>query len=216
MPFIDYKAILYVIKAVAKIFVAFGILAIVFIVVGLYLLGVFDKDYTVRELKDNYYKKHYEIRELRQYFKSIVPANGYANIEFEGIDEIAILHYGISIKKAQKDSVVNGSFWNLEIQTRKCDNILQLLGWSKKTLDTIKARLDKANCIAIGYSENGYNVGFKRCGMGMYSFYVPNQPIVDSLQSNYNDSCSAILVNDTLVLEYAGGVIGSQCFYNFD
>jgi len=48
--------------------------------------------------------------------------------------------------------------------------------------------------------------------MGMYSYNVFDKTIADSLKNHYNDSCTYILYNDKLVLEYGGGAIGSQCF----
>lgn len=50
--------------------------------------------------------------------------------------------------------------------------------------------------------------------MGMYSFIVFDKPMNDSLKAQYNDGCTFICVNNRLALEYAGGAIGGQCFYN--
>lgn len=71
--------------------------------------------------------------------------------------------------------------------------------------------LDKANCIEI---ENGEptTIGWQRSGMGMYSYVLFEKPIADSLKKQYNDSCTYILYNDRLVLEYGGGAFGPQCF----
>ncbi|QRQ63852.1 hypothetical protein [Sphingobacterium multivorum] len=52
--------------------------------------------------------------------------------------------------------------------------------------------------------------------MERYSFNVFDKPIADSLKTAYNDGCTYIMVNDRLVLEYGGGAIGSQCFYNLE
>jgi hypothetical protein len=41
-----------------------------------------------------------------------------------------------------------------------------------------------------------------------------DDPIADSLKIKYNDGCTYILVDNRLVLEYGGGAIGPQCFYN--
>jgi hypothetical protein len=80
-------------------------------------------------------------------------------------------------------------------------------------LKTLKEKLDKANCIQIESGEPA-KIGFQRSGMGMYSFNVFDNPIPDSLRNNYNDSCTYIMATDRLVLEYGGGAVGSQCFYN--
>ena len=77
----------------------------------------------------------------------------------------------------------------------------------------LKDKLDKANCIGVTSGEP-CNISFQRSGMGMYSFNVFDKPIPEREKAQYNDSCTYILANDKLVLEYGGGAIGSQCFYN--
>ena len=93
------------------------------------------------------------------------------------------------------------------------DSIIKPMGWTRETLKTLKEKLDKANCIQIESGEPA-KIGFQRSGMGMYSFNVFDNPIPDSLRNNYNDSCTYIMATDRLVLEYGGGAVGSQCFYN--
>ena len=103
--------------------------------------------------------------------------------------------------------------WHLKINSERMDSIIKNIGWTKETLKSIKEKLDRANCIQIESGEPA-KIGFQRSGMGMYSFNVFDNPIPDSLRDHYNDSCTYILVNDRLVLEYGGGAIGPQCFYN--
>jgi hypothetical protein len=101
----------------------------------------------------------------------------------------------------------------LQINTERMDSIIKPMGWTRETLKKLKDKLDDANCIQIESGEPT-KIGFQRSGMGMYSFNVFDKPIQDSQKANYNDSCTYIMVNDKLVLEYGGGAIGSQCFYN--
>jgi hypothetical protein len=105
--------------------------------------------------------------------------------------------------------------WNLKINSEKVDSLLKTINWSQSTLIAIKEKLDNANCIQIESGEPT-KIGFKRSGMGMYSFNVFKNPIPDTSINKYNDSCSYIYVDKNLVLEYAGGAIGPQCFYDFD
>ncbi|HET6225030.1 MAG TPA: hypothetical protein VFF27_02050 [Bacteroidia bacterium] len=105
--------------------------------------------------------------------------------------------------------------WNLKIDSERMDSILKPLGWTRETLELLKEKLDDANCIQIESGEPA-KIGFKRSGMGMYFFNVFENPIPDSLKADYNDSCRYIIANDRLVLEYGGGAIGSQCFYNME
>ena len=64
-----------------RVFVAFSI---IFIVVFICALGVFDRDYSLTELKENFHAKHVEIYEVKSYFNSITPQNKHVEIEFDG------------------------------------------------------------------------------------------------------------------------------------
>lgn len=177
--------------------------------------GFFDKDYSVTELKESFNNKRKEIIDLKKYYNSIVPDNRFVEVEFE--DKYTLRRLGIS----ELDSITgrpNKSIfldWDLKIDSEKTDSLLRTLNWTESTLIEIKDKLENANCIQIESGEPT-KIGFQRSGMGMYSFNVFNDPIPDSLINNYNDSCTYIFVNKKLVLEYAGGAIGPQCFYKFD
>jgi hypothetical protein len=45
--------------------------------------GMFDKDYSVTELKEDFNKSQQKIYELRDYFNSIVPQNRFIEVEFD-------------------------------------------------------------------------------------------------------------------------------------
>lgn len=175
--------------------------------------GGFDKDYTVTDLKENFEKNKTEIYELKRYFNEIVPKNRYVEIEFE--DDNTLGRFGISQLDSTAENPNEYRFldWDVKTNTAKMDSLLESLGWTRETLKTLKEKLDKADCIQIESGEPT-KIGFKRCRMGMYSFNVFDQPIPDDMIEHYNDSCTYILVNRKLVLEYGGGAIGSQCFYN--
>jgi hypothetical protein len=175
--------------------------------------GGFDKDYSVTELKENFEKNKTEIYELKKYFNEIVPKNRFVEIEFD--NDKTLTRFGIKpLDKTAGDP--NGPMfleWDLQINTERMDSIIKPMGWTRETLKTLKEKLDKANCIQIESGEPA-KIGFQRSGMGMYSFNVFDNPIPDSLRNNYNDSCTYIMATDRLVLEYGGGAVGSQCFYN--
>lgn len=175
--------------------------------------GGFDKDYSVSDLKENFEKSKTEIYELKRYFNEIVPKNRFVEIEFS--DDNTLGRFGIKALDSTAGDPNGPMFleWDLKINTERMDSIIKPLGWTRETLKTLKEKLDKANCIQIESGEPT-KIGFQRSGMGMYSFNVFDKPIPDSLKANYNDSCTYILANDRLVLEYGGGAIGSQCFYN--
>lgn len=205
---------------VKKIFIGFLILCgigfVIFIGYTLMIVsafGGFDKDYSVSDLKDNFEKNKTEIYELKRYFNEIVPKNRFVEIEFS--DDNTLGRFGIKASDSTAGDS-NGSMfleWDLKINTQRMDSIIKPMGWTRETLKTLKEKLDKANCIQIESGEPA-KIGFQRSGMGMYFFNVFDKPIPDSLKVNYNDSCTYILANDNLVLEYGGGAIGRQCFYN--
>lgn len=177
--------------------------------------GGFDKDYSVTDLKDNFEENKTEIYELKRYYNEIVPKNRFVEIEFE--DDNTLGRFGIKALDSTAGNP-NGSMfldWDLKTNTAKMDSLIEPMGWTRETLKELKEKLDKADCIQIESGEPT-KIGFKRSGMGMYSFNVFDQQIPDDLIEEYNDSCTYILVNKQLVLEYGGGAIGSQCFYNLE
>jgi hypothetical protein len=179
----------------------------------IYAFGGFDKDYSITDLKENFEKNKTEIYELKSYFNKVVPKDKFVEIEFE--DDNTLSRFGISTLDTIKSDSIKRMFleWDLETDTPRIDSIINTLGWTRETLKIIKQKLDNANCILIESGEPA-KIGFKRSGMGMYSFNVFDKPIPHESRKKYNDSCTYILANDKLVLEYGGGAIGSQCFYN--
>jgi len=175
--------------------------------------GGFDKDYSVTELKENFEKNKSEIYELKNYFDEIVPKNRFVEIEFK--NDNTLFRFGIEALDSTAGDPNGPMFleWDLKTNTSRMDSIIRPMGWTIKTLKTLKEKLDNADCIQIESGEPT-KIGFKRSGMGMYSFNIFDKPIPDSLKAHYNDSCTYILVNNRLVLEYGGGAIGRQCFYN--
>jgi hypothetical protein len=186
-----------------------------------YSLGAYDKDYSVTELKSNFNLKEKEILELKKYFQSIVPRNRYVEIEFKNdriLERLCIatldstqVNPKRSLRIPQKGDY--HTFYDLKINAMITDSLIKPFGWSRATLKILKQKLDNANCISIESSEPA-KIGFRRCGMGMYFFNVYDNPISENERKEFNDSCSYIYVNDHLVLEYGGGAIGPQCFYN--
>lgn len=196
-------------KTILKTFlILFGIGLVIFggyIVMIIAAFGGFDKDYSVTELKENFEAKKAEIYEVKNYVNKIISPNKLVHIEFDDNNTLGIFHVKVD------DNFESN--WDVKIKSGKADTLLQKLGWTTETLKTLKDKLDKSNCIGVTSGEP-CNISFQRSGMGMYSFNIFDKPIPDSLKTSYNDSCTYIMVNDKLVLEYGGGAIGSQCFYN--
>lgn len=196
-------------KTILKTFlILFGIGLVIFggyIVMIIAAFGGFDKDYSLTELKENFEAKKAEIYEVKNYVNKIISPNKLVHIEFDDNNTLGIFHVKVD------DNFESN--WDVKIKSGKADTLLQKLGWTTETLKTLKDKLDKSNCIGVTSGEP-CNISFQRSGMGMYSFNIFDKPIPDSLKTSYNDSCTYIMVNDKLVLEYGGGAIGSQCFYN--
>lgn len=161
------------------------------------------KHYTTQDLINNYNSKSTQILELKQYINSIVPSEKSVDIEFDGNKRLAIFH-------VMENGTYNSN-WDLKVNSKKVDTLLNMLGWTHQTLTTLKEKLDAANCISIKNGEP-CNIGFKRSGMGKYYYNIFDQPIAENLKPKYNDSCTYILYNDKTALEYGGGAIGPQCF----
>ncbi|PKG42619.1 hypothetical protein [Psychroflexus sp. MES1-P1E] len=170
--------------------------------------GAFDQDYSITELKENFEKNKTEIYELKRYFNEIVPKGRFVEIEFD--NDNTLFRFGIKDISSSSPMFLE---WDLKTNTSRMDSIIKPIGWTRETLKTLKEKLDNADCIQIESGEPT-KIGFKRSGMGMYSFNIFDQSIPENLKQQYNDSCSYIFANERLVLEYAGGAKGGQCFYN--
>ena len=167
-------------------------------------LGLNDKVYSVSELKFEYLKNEKEIEELIKYFKSIQPKDKSIDIEFK--DNKTLSRLKIDYKDSLKADYVQG---NVQVKSLLDTVFEKDLHWNEEQIDILNEKLDKANCISIEDGEP-IKIGFKRSGMGMFSFNVFMKPETD--RSVFNDSCQYILVDKSLALEYGGGAICPQCF----
>jgi len=168
--------------------------------------GLFDEYHSKQDLIDNYNSKTKEIIELNNYIKTIVPTNKTIDIEFDGNRTLGIFHVTVDGKYY--------SNWDIKVNSTKTDTLLQKLGWTRETLSILKDKLDNANCISVESGEP-CTIGYQRSEMGKYFYKIFSQALTDSLKREYNDSCTYIYYKDNIVLEYAGGAIGPQCFEDF-
>lgn len=171
-----------------------------------YAFGSFDKIYSTSELKEEYFSKEIEIKELVSYYNKIKPKNYSIDIEFkddETLDRLQIT--------TNKDSTYNVTYqgWDVRVADLQNDSLKNILNWEVDVVKELKVKLDKANCISVEDGEP-IKIGFKRSGLGMYSFNIFQKTQTD--RGEYNNKCEYILVNRNLMLEYGGGAIGPQCF----
>lgn len=151
-----------------KLIVGISILAVIAVIaiIGWYIMlfarfGLFDKDYSVTELKESFEKNKSEIYELKRYFSEIVPKNRFVEIEFK--DDATLGRFGIT----PLDSTAGDSYgpffleWGLMTNTSRMDSIIRPMGWTRVTLKTLKEKLDNADCIRIESGEPT-KIGFKK------------------------------------------------------
>jgi hypothetical protein len=138
------------VKRILKIVAALGCVGILFLVgytvYFFYIMGMFNKDYTVSELRESFTEKKIEIYELKRSFSEIVPNGTRISIEFD--DDNTLNRLSISY-------FLNNKYegWNLETNTTKMDSIIKPLGWTRQTLQNLKSKLDAANCIGISNGD---------------------------------------------------------------
>jgi hypothetical protein len=195
-----------------------GVLIIYSVVSSLAVSSMFDvsngKVYSKEDLINNYKIKKSNIDSLKDYYNKLVPPDRILEIEFESEKVITRL----ALTNLKTDTLNNRDnyvcVFDLDVNSKKVDSIIESIGWTHQTLAEIKSNLDKANCIGISNGEPT-NINFQRSGFGMYSYLIFSKEISDSLRKQYNTySCTHIFYGSKLVLEYQGGVYGPQCFSN--
>ncbi|MDJ1497751.1 hypothetical protein QNI19_32725 [Cytophagaceae bacterium DM2B3-1] len=172
----------------------------IFIMFGL-IIGLFEPSYDKEDLIDNYELKHREIQAVKEYVKTQLPANTSVHIEFED-DELS----NFTVEQ-------NGKYftnWELDSNSLHVDSLLTLVGWTQQTVQTIKTKLEEANCISIESGEPA-TIGFQRSGRGMYLYNLFDAPLTDSLKTVYSNSCRFSFYKDNVVLEYGAGIGGQDC-----
>jgi hypothetical protein len=189
-----------------------AILYVIIQVVGALVLGpTWTHTYTKKDLIANYQAKKNAILAVKDYFVSIVPPHKSVEIEFT--DSHTLSRLNVSSLDSATGATIYPIFlqWDLSTSSPQVDSVLAVLHWTQATLQQLKHKLDLAFCISIG-SGDPCRVGFQRSGMGMYFYELFSKPIPDSLKGTYNNGCTYIIYNPTVVLEYGGGAIGPQCF----
>ncbi|MEJ5052541.1 hypothetical protein WH221_22130 [Chryseobacterium culicis] len=196
-----FKYFIIILCAIGGLFLV-GFIAVT-LMIG-YAFGSFDKSYSVSELKEEYSLREVEIADLIKYYNTIKPENYSVDIEFK--NDKVLNRLTITTKDSSKIIYQNWDVSSGVLQTKK---IRDLVGWEESEVKVLKNKLDKANCISVEDGEP-LKIGFKRSGMGMFSFNIFQK--ANTNRGEYNDGCQYILVNRYLALQYGGGAIGNQCF----
>ncbi len=180
------------------------------------------------DLVENYELNKTAIHELKTTYDSIVPDGFKIYIEFKDQNSIDLWVYE-KTDSADKKLTCLFQQWDINPynyvmkpmtkydsseyapKTKDLNLIKEKLHWTENTFVEIKKILDNANCISIESGEPT-EIGFARSGMGKYFYNIFQDQIPENEIKNWNDSCSYIYYDSRMVLRYAGGAIGAQCF----
>jgi hypothetical protein len=197
------------IKSRIVAWIVWGIIGVVLIyflttIVALLMLsGAFENKYSKSDLISNYESNSSQIQELASYVKKIVPKDVKVEIEFEDSNTLTYFHVYVGGGGDRN--------WGLETDSEETQRLLNKLGWNCAILDTLKMKLDNANCISIKSGEP-QTIGYQRSGMGKYFYKLFDHELTAEEIKKYNDSCTYIYYKPNIVLEFGGGAIGQQCF----
>ena len=170
-----------------------------------------------KELIENLKKNENNIKTLISEYSKLVPDSLIVFIEFNPKNIILSTDKSIDLRIYSKKKDDNNKT-QLIFQERDLSHNskvllehIKILGWNNETLKYIKTLLDNAKCISIKNGETS-TVGFKRSGMGKYSYIFFKKDLNKEEQKLYNDGCLQIFYERNIVLEYGGGAFGQQCF----
>jgi hypothetical protein len=166
---------------------------------------------------ENLNKNEDEIKKLIKEYSKLVTDSLTVFIEFNPRDNILSMDKSIDLqihsnRRNKKGGVeLNFQDWNLAYDSEILLSKIKSLGWNEQTLIEIKNLLDSANCNSI---KNGKisTVGFKRSGMGKYSYKFFENDLNEKERIEFNDGCYYLYYERNIVLEFGGGAVGQQCF----
>jgi hypothetical protein len=170
-----------------------------------------DKEYTNTDVIDNYNEEQSQILALKRFYNSIVPSNKFIEIEFDDNDHL--FRFGIfSLDSTTKQLIFPGFLqWDLKTNSATVKSTIATIGWTQRTLETLKQKLDNANCISIESGEP-CRIGFQRRYMGKYYYRIFDKPMSDSFVELYKKECAFSYYNRQVTFEWGGGAIGGNCY----
>jgi hypothetical protein len=186
------------------LFIALGSIFTVLLVIFLFFEYGLGLRYDKKGLIKNYESNQEEIEELRSYFQSILPVDTQVYIELKSNGDLESFR--------AFTASVPWRHWGEDLSLERTDSLLISLGWTSSHLVDIQTHLSNANAISVSGKNNIVSVGWRRSGLGKYSYLLFDSTLTDSLISDYNDGCFSIYYKDNVVLQYGGGAFGPQCF----
>lgn len=166
------------------------------------------------------------IQKLKDSYSTIVPDGYHIDIEFDPPNIVYRSTETINLKISKLSDSGNYDLIymesGLEYYSAELDSILQVVGWSYKTLKEIKQLLDDAHCISIFSHSNTYysgsftEIGFSRSGLGKFFYLFFDYKLNEEEYEHYNNGCTSLHFEGDIFLEYSGGAVGPQCFTDLD
>ena len=158
------------------------------------------------DIMEQHYLKYGDRMEKlhRSLYDKLKPGTG-VDIEFENGD-VTIFH----ITKGGDEWEQN---WDPSDET--IDSLLNVCGLDRNSLKWLENEVNEIGCISIqmqAVPDDPYILGFRRVGMGKYSYYLSHKALTPKEQEQVNESCSDILYSPNVVFQYGGGAFGSISF----
>lgn len=168
-----------------------------------------------RELIENYERNKSNIEELQKTFSKLIPKDYVVFLELKTSERITGMVESIDLQVFKKNDegeydMVAGD-WGLKYGSDELDNLLALIDWDRMTLVAVRNLMQTANCVSIKNADIT-EVGFARSGLGMYYYLLFPKKLSKAQIDKYNDGCEYQYYKDNVVLRYAGGMAGPQCF----
>ena len=161
---------------------------------------------TISKMIDNYESHKFQIQDVIQYYKSILPQNTNTRIEFDN-SEVVIFHVNR-----------NGSSnynWSNNKKSIPLDSLIDDMGWTVEELNLLREKLQLANAISIE-GKDRIQIGWLRTGLAVYGIEIhPNNLNQHEINVN-NDSCTSVFYKDNICFTFESGVIGPQCFFGLN
>lgn len=163
-------------------------------------------------LIDNISKKRNELQVLSKTYNALVPTGYTVFIEFNPANDIFKMPATIDLHIYGKEKTDKDKGYQLKYGSAELKNQLKRIGWTEETIDKVKQLLIAANCISIQNGATYNEIGFARSGMGRYGMLLAPKPFNAKEISEYSDDCHYIYYENYLILTYAGGATGPDCF----
>lgn len=162
------------------------------------------------DIMENHYIKFGDRMEqiYRYLYPKLTPGSA-VEIEFEH-GKVSMFHFSKEGDKFES---------NWDPNDKKIDSLLNQCGLDRKALSWLENELEKAGCISISMRsipEDPFCIGFRRIGLGKYSFLIYHRPLSDEEQKEINESPASIVYTPLVVFQYGGGAFGSQNFIGKD